>query len=151
MAEMITLVGASQFDEDHAFPKTMRKSEELVKEYYQVLVSSSSSFASTPSWAARRTTSRLHSVRRHLRLLDRGCRRHRLHRGLAVAVVYSSVLAIFVYRTIGPRGFPRVLYDSARFAATSLFCIGTASAFAWAPAYFQIPRALVAEIEAMGL
>ena len=30
-------------------------------------------------------------------------------------------------------------------------CIGTASAFGWALAYFQIPRALVAEIEAMGL
>ncbi|HEX6115424.1 MAG TPA: TRAP transporter large permease [Geminicoccaceae bacterium] len=68
-----------------------------------------------------------------------------------VAVVYSIVLGIFVYRTIGPREFPRVLYDSARFAAISLFCIGTASAFGWALAYFQIPRALVAEIEAMGL
>ena len=44
-----------------------------------------------------------------------------------------------------------MLYDSARFAAISLFCIGTASAFGWALAYFQIPRALVAEIEAMGL
>jgi tripartite ATP-independent transporter DctM subunit len=68
-----------------------------------------------------------------------------------VAVVYSIMLGIFVYRTIGPREFPRVLYDSARFAAISLFCIGTASAFGWALAYFQIPRALVAEIEAMGL
>jgi TRAP-type C4-dicarboxylate transport system permease large subunit len=44
-----------------------------------------------------------------------------------------------------------VLYDSARFAAISLFAIGTASAFGWALAYFHIPRALVAEIEAMGL
>ena len=35
MAETITLVGASQFDEDHAFTKTMRKFEELVKQYYQ--------------------------------------------------------------------------------------------------------------------
>jgi tripartite ATP-independent transporter DctM subunit len=68
-----------------------------------------------------------------------------------VAVVYSIALGVFVYRTIGPREFPRVLYDSARFAAISLFCIGTASAFGWALAYFQIPRALVAEIEAMGL
>jgi TRAP-type transport system periplasmic protein len=34
MAETITLVGASQFDEDHAFTKTMRKFEELVKQYY---------------------------------------------------------------------------------------------------------------------
>lgn len=35
MAQTITLVGASQFDEDHAFTKTMRKFEELVQEYYQ--------------------------------------------------------------------------------------------------------------------
>jgi TRAP-type C4-dicarboxylate transport system substrate-binding protein len=34
-AETIRLSGASQFDEDHAFTKTMRKFEELVKEYYQ--------------------------------------------------------------------------------------------------------------------
>jgi TRAP-type transport system periplasmic protein len=33
-AQTITLRGASQFDEDHAFTKTMRKFEELVKEYY---------------------------------------------------------------------------------------------------------------------
>ena len=44
-----------------------------------------------------------------------------------------------------------MLYNSARFAAISLFCIGTASALGWVLAYFQIPRALVAEIEAMGL
>ena len=35
MAETINLVGASQFDEDHAFTKTMRKFEELVQQYYQ--------------------------------------------------------------------------------------------------------------------
>ena len=34
-ADTFTLVGASQFDEDHAFTKTMRKFEELVKEKYQ--------------------------------------------------------------------------------------------------------------------
>jgi tripartite ATP-independent transporter DctM subunit len=68
-----------------------------------------------------------------------------------IAVLYSLLLGVFVYRSIGPRQLPKVLYDSARFAAISLFCIGTASAFGWALAYFQIPRALVAEIEAMGL
>jgi tripartite ATP-independent transporter DctM subunit len=68
-----------------------------------------------------------------------------------VAVLYSILLGLFVYRTIGGRQFPRVLYDSARFAAISLFCIGTASAFGWALAYFGIPRALVGQIEAMGL
>jgi tripartite ATP-independent transporter DctM subunit len=68
-----------------------------------------------------------------------------------IAVVYSLLLGVFVYRSIALPELPKILYDSARFAAISLFCIGTASAFGWALAYFQIPRALVAEIEAMGL
>jgi tripartite ATP-independent transporter DctP family solute receptor len=34
-AETITLAGASQFDENHAFTKTMRKFEELVQQYYE--------------------------------------------------------------------------------------------------------------------
>ena len=34
-AATITLTGASQFDEDHAFTKTMRKFAELVQQYYQ--------------------------------------------------------------------------------------------------------------------
>jgi tripartite ATP-independent transporter DctM subunit len=68
-----------------------------------------------------------------------------------IAVLYSLLLGVFVYRSIGPRELPKVLYNSARFAAISLFCVGTASAYGWALAYFQIPRALVAEIEAMGL
>jgi tripartite ATP-independent transporter DctM subunit len=68
-----------------------------------------------------------------------------------IAVLYSLILGLFVYHSIGPRELPKVLYNSARFAAISLFCVGTASAYGWALAYFQIPRALVAQIEAMGL
>ncbi|MSU88463.1 TRAP transporter large permease subunit [Rhodobacteraceae bacterium 2CG4] len=68
-----------------------------------------------------------------------------------VAVIYSLVLGVFVYRSIKPSELPKVLYDSARFAAITLFCIGTASAFGWSLAYFKIPAALVAQIEAMGL
>jgi tripartite ATP-independent transporter DctP family solute receptor len=34
-AETVTLNGASQFDENHAFTKTMRKFEELVQQYYE--------------------------------------------------------------------------------------------------------------------
>ncbi len=60
-----------------------------------------------------------------------------------VAVIYSLLLGVFVYRSIKPRNIPKVLYDSARFAAISLFCIGTASAFGWILAYYRIPQALV--------
>ncbi len=48
------------------------------------------------------------------------------------------------------RALPRILYDSARFAAISLFCIGTASAFGWCLAYFKIPQALVDQIDGDG-
>lgn len=68
-----------------------------------------------------------------------------------VAVVYSMFLGVFIYRSVAPKELPGVLYDSARFAAISLFCIGTASAFGWCLAYFKIPAALVGQIEMMGL
>jgi tripartite ATP-independent transporter DctM subunit len=68
-----------------------------------------------------------------------------------VAVAYSLVLGVLVYRSVGLRQLPGIFYDSARFAAISLFCIGTASAFGWCLAYFKIPAALVDQIEAMGL
>ena len=68
-----------------------------------------------------------------------------------IAVIYSVILGLFIYRSIGARELPKVLYDSARFAAISLFCIGTASAFGWALAYFQVPRAMVTEIATWGL
>lgn len=60
-----------------------------------------------------------------------------------VAVSYSALLGGLIYRTISLREFPRVFYESARLAAISLFCIGTASAFGWLLAYFHIPQALV--------
>lgn len=67
-----------------------------------------------------------------------------------VAVIYSLLLGVLVYRSVSVRQLPAILYDSARFAAISLFCIGTASAFGWCLAYFKIPAALVAQIEALG-
>ncbi len=68
-----------------------------------------------------------------------------------VAVIYSLVLGAAIYRSVELRALPGILYDSARFAAISLFCIGTASAFGWCLAFFKIPAALVGQIEAMGL
>ncbi|MGB7304285.1 MAG: TRAP transporter large permease [Burkholderiaceae bacterium] len=60
-----------------------------------------------------------------------------------IAVVYSLILGLFVYRSITFKTLPKVLYDSARFAAIALFCIGTASAFGWILAFFQIPKSVV--------
>lgn len=67
-----------------------------------------------------------------------------------VAVIYSAILGGLVYRTIGPKEFPKVLYNSARLAAISLFCIGTASAFGWLLAYFRVPQELVDFISGYG-
>jgi tripartite ATP-independent transporter DctM subunit len=69
----------------------------------------------------------------------------------AIAVIYSFVLGAIVYKNVGLKEIPKVLYDSARFAAISLFCIGTASAFGWLLAYFKIPQALVDYLSQFGI
>jgi len=68
----------------------------------------------------------------------------------AIAVLYSLALGGLVYKTVGVREIPKVLYESARLASISLFCIGTASAFGWLMAYFKIPQALVDVIAPYG-
>jgi len=68
-----------------------------------------------------------------------------------VAAIYALVLGTMVYRSVGLKKFGFVLYDTGRFAAISLFCIGTASAFGWLLAYFKIPAALVDVVQAMNL
>jgi tripartite ATP-independent transporter DctM subunit len=67
-----------------------------------------------------------------------------------VAVAYALILGVLVYRTVGLKEIPKVLYESARFAAISLFCIGTASAFGWLLAYFHIPQVFVDWVSGWG-
>ena len=69
----------------------------------------------------------------------------------AIAVMYSLALGVFGYRSIKGRDIPKVFYDSARFAAISLFCIGTASAFGWLLAYYKIPFAIVEFLKPFGV
>jgi len=68
-----------------------------------------------------------------------------------IAVLYSVVLGGLFYRTIGFQNLPSILYNSAKFAAISLFCIGTASAFGWILAYFKIPLAVVEVLAPYGV
>ncbi|MFT5448706.1 MAG: tripartite ATP-independent transporter DctM subunit [Gammaproteobacteria bacterium] len=68
-----------------------------------------------------------------------------------IAVIYSFVLGVLFYKSISLRQVPKVLYESARLAAISLFCIGTASAFGWLMAYYKIPQALVDVITPYGV
>src|SRR5436190_3607946 len=65
-----------------------------------------------------------------------------------VAVIYAAVLSIFVYREMDLKQLYRALAETGRLSAVALFCVGTASAFGWMLAYYQIPRALLANVTA---
>src|SRR6476619_2704486 len=68
-----------------------------------------------------------------------------------VAVLYSIALSTFFYRETGARELYRALLDTGRLAGVELFCVGTASAFGWMLAYYQIPRALLANVTTWGM
>ena len=68
-----------------------------------------------------------------------------------VAVIYSAVLSIFIYREMDAKRLYEALLDTGRLASVALFCVGTASAFGWLLAYYQIPKALLANVTAWGL
>ncbi len=65
-----------------------------------------------------------------------------------IAAGYALVLGMFVYRTVQPKDLGYILYDTARFAAISLFAIGTASAFGWLLSFYNAPRLIVGLITA---
>ena len=69
----------------------------------------------------------------------------------AVAVIYAAILSIFFYREMGPKQLFNALNDTGRLAAIALFCVGTASAFGWLLAYYQIPKALLANVTSWGM
>lgn len=60
-----------------------------------------------------------------------------------IAVLYTFLIGLFVYRSITIPEIPKVLYETARLASISLFCIGTASAYGWLLAYYQIPKTVI--------
>src|SRR5690606_14172890 len=68
-----------------------------------------------------------------------------------IAVLYAGALSILVYREIDLKGVLNAFSDTGRFAAVALFCVGTASAFGWMMAYYQIPMALLKGVSAWGM
>jgi tripartite ATP-independent transporter DctM subunit len=64
----------------------------------------------------------------------------------AVAVIYAAALSVLVYREMDLKGLYGALLDTGRLAGVTLFCVGTASAFGWMMAYYQIPQSLLANI-----
>jgi tripartite ATP-independent transporter DctM subunit len=69
----------------------------------------------------------------------------------AIAVLYAGVLTLFIYREMGLKGLYGALLDTGKLAGVTLFCVGTASAFGWLLAYYQIPKALLAGVITWGM
>ncbi len=69
----------------------------------------------------------------------------------AAAVLYAALLSIFYYRELSLRQLYTAIVDTGRLASVALFCIGTASVFGWLLAYYQIPKALLANVTQWGL
>jgi tripartite ATP-independent transporter DctM subunit len=68
-----------------------------------------------------------------------------------IAVLYAGVMSLLVYRELSPSGLHHALLDTGRLAAVALFCVGTASAFGWLLAYYQIPKILLSGVQAWGM
>src|SRR5260370_40323918 len=68
-----------------------------------------------------------------------------------VAVIYAAALSIFVYREMSLKQLYHALAETGRLSAVALFCVGTASVFGWMLAYYQIPRALLANVTSWGM
>jgi tripartite ATP-independent transporter DctM subunit len=68
-----------------------------------------------------------------------------------VAVIYSAILSICIYREMDASHLYQALLDTGRLASVALFCVGTASAFGWLLAYYQIPKALLSNVTTWGL
>ena len=68
-----------------------------------------------------------------------------------IAVLYAGALSIVVYREMNWKGLAGALGETGRLSAVALFCVGTASAFGWLLAYYQIPKTLLAGVQAWGM
>src|ERR1700716_2606630 len=69
----------------------------------------------------------------------------------AVAVIYAAILSLFVYREMDMKQLYHAFAETGRLASVALFCVGTASAFGWLLAYYQIPKALLANVTTWGM
>jgi TRAP-type C4-dicarboxylate transport system permease large subunit len=61
------------------------------------------------------------------------------------------VLSLLVYREMDLKGLYHALLETGKLSAVALFCVGTASAFGWLLAYYQIPKALLAGVTGWGM
>ena len=68
-----------------------------------------------------------------------------------IAVLYAAALTMLVYREMDLKGLHGALLETGRLTGVALFCVGTASAFGWLLAYYQIPKALLEGVAAWGM
>jgi tripartite ATP-independent transporter DctM subunit len=68
-----------------------------------------------------------------------------------IAVLYAAALTMLVYREMDLKGLYGALLETGRLTGVALFCVGTASAFGWLLAYYQIPKALLANVAEWGM
>jgi tripartite ATP-independent transporter DctM subunit len=68
-----------------------------------------------------------------------------------IAVLYAAALTMLVYREMDLKGLHHALLETGRLTGVALFCVGTASAFGWLLAYYQIPKALLEDVTAWGM
>ena len=68
-----------------------------------------------------------------------------------IAVLYAGFLSLVVYREMNLKGLIAALGDTGRLAGVALFCVGTASAFGWLLAFYQIPEALLSNVQTWGM
>ena len=68
-----------------------------------------------------------------------------------VAVIYAARAVDLHLSRDGPASSSTMRWlETGRLSAVALFCVGTASAFGWLLAYYQIPRALLANVTHVG-
>ena len=68
-----------------------------------------------------------------------------------IAVLYAAALTMLVYREMDWKGLHGALLETGRLTGVALFCVGTASAFGWLLAYYQIPKTLLEGVAAWGM
>ena len=59
--------------------------------------------------------------------------------GAAIAVVYSLLLAMFLYKSIKIKDLPRILLESINMTAMIVFLIGVSSIMSWVLAFTNVP------------
>ena len=69
----------------------------------------------------------------------------------AVAAVYATVVAVFVYRDISVRQLPEVFLDAAKTTVMLMFIIANALLFAHVLTTLRIPQSIAAQIVAAGM